>query len=97
MDTLIFVGIDVAKENLDIAIRPNGESWTINNEEQSTMELAKRLKEMQPEVVVMEATGGYEKAVASVLVTSGLPVADAPIKKTYITTIEWVSNRNSGL
>jgi transposase len=75
MDTLIFVGIDVAKENLDIAIRPNGESWTINNEEQSTMELAKRLKEMQPEVVVMEATGGYEKAVASVLVTSGLPVA----------------------
>lgn len=75
MDTLIFVGIDVAKEHLDIAVRPNGETWTIKNDEQSAMELAIKLKGLQPAVVVMEATGGYEMCVASVMSTSGLPVA----------------------
>lgn len=75
MDTLIFVGIDVAKEHLDIAVRPNGKSWTINNDEQSAMELAIKLKELRPAVVVMEATGGYEMCVASIMTTTGLPVA----------------------
>jgi transposase len=74
MNRLIFVGIDVAKEHLDIAVRPNGKSWTIQNNEQSTMELAQQLKELQPEVVVMEATGGLEVSVASVLAIAGLPV-----------------------
>jgi len=75
MDTLIFVGIDVAKEHLDIAVRPNGETWTIKNDEQSAMELAIKLKELRPAVVVMEATGSYEMCVASVLSITGLPVA----------------------
>jgi len=75
MDTLIFVGIDVAKEHLDIAVRPNGEIWTIKNDEQSAMELAIKLKELRPAVVVMEATGSYEMCVASVLSITGLPVA----------------------
>jgi transposase len=75
MDGLIFVGIDVAKEHLDIAVRPSNETWKIQNDEQSAVELAQRLKELQPEVVVMEATGGLEMCVASVLATAGLPVA----------------------
>lgn len=75
MDKMIFVGIDVAKEHLDIAIRPNGEGWSIPNDEPSAMELAQRLKTLQPEIVVMEATGGLELSVASILAIAGLPVA----------------------
>lgn len=75
MDTLIFVGIDIAKEHLDIAVRPNGEIWTIPNDEPSAIELAHRLKELRPAVIVIEATGGLEMSVASILALVGLPVA----------------------
>ena len=75
MDTLFFVGIDVAKEHLDVAVRPSGEGWTIPNDEQSSIELSQRLKELRPVVIVMEATGGLEILVASVLALAGLPVA----------------------
>jgi transposase len=75
MDTKYFVGIDVAKDHLDIAVRPNGGEWTIPNDESSAMELAKRLKEIQPEVVVLEATGGYEMTAATSLAAAGLSVA----------------------
>jgi len=75
MDTLIFVGIDIAKEHLDIAIRPSGETWSISNDEQAVMELAQKLKELCPVVIAMEATGGLEMCVASGLTIVGLPVA----------------------
>jgi transposase len=75
MDTKYYVGIDVAKDHLDVAVRPNGGEWTIPNDEKSAMELAERLKEIQPKVVVMEATGGYEMTAASELAAAGSPVA----------------------
>jgi transposase len=75
MDTNKYVGIDVAKDHLDIAVRPDGGEWTIPNDVTSAMELAIRLKEIQPEVIVMEATGGYEMIAASELAAAGLPVA----------------------
>lgn len=75
MDTKKFVGIDVAKDHLDIAVRPDGEEWTIPNDVTSAMELAIRLKNIQPEVIVLEATGGYEMTAASSLAAGGLPVA----------------------
>lgn len=75
MDTNKYVGIDVSKDQLDIAVRPNGGEWTVPNDETSAMELAIRLKELQPEVVVIEATGGYEMTAACELATVGLPVA----------------------
>lgn len=75
MDSKLFVGIDVAKEHLDIALRPGGEHWTIANEENEVGELASKLLELKPVLVIMEATGGFEIPVASVLATAGLPVA----------------------
>lgn len=75
METLFFVGIDIAKEHLDIAVRPSGEMWAIQNEDQSIIELAQQLKELPPVVIVMEATGGLEMSVASALALAGLPVA----------------------
>jgi len=46
MDTNKYVGIDVAKDHLDIAVRPDGGEWTIPNDVTSAMELAIRLKEI---------------------------------------------------
>jgi transposase len=70
----VFVGIDVAKENFDVAIRPTGEVFRGTNDEAGYAELASRLKDLGPELIVMEATGGYEKGLARALAGEGLPV-----------------------
>jgi len=75
MDIIHFVGIDIAKGHLDIAVRPGGEVRTIANDEACMLELITWLQEIQPEIVVMEATGGLEVEVAGRLATAGLPVA----------------------
>lgn len=66
-------GIDVSKETLDVALLPGAQSLQFSNGEDGIDQLAKRLKDM--DLVVMEATGGYETAVATALVASGLRVA----------------------
>jgi transposase len=66
-------GIDVSKETLDVASVPGGQSFQVTNDEQGIEQLAKRLE--GTELVVMEATGGYETAVATALVAAGLRVA----------------------
>jgi len=71
---LLFVGIDVAKKTLDIAVRPSGETWTIKNEEKEITSLVKKLKKLKPELIVLEATGGLEIPVTSALASAGLPV-----------------------
>jgi transposase len=70
-----FVGIDVSKDRLDIALRPSSEHWTIDYTEAEVAQLVTRLKELQPALIVLEATGGLELPVAAVLAAAGLPVA----------------------
>lgn len=69
-----YVGIDVAKRWLDVAVRPTGERWRIANEATAIQELAGRLESLQPELVVLEATGGYERLALAELAAAGLPV-----------------------
>ena len=71
----MYVGIDVAKEVLDVAMEPAGESWRVRNTMEDIGELATRLAPRQPTLIVLEATGGFEATVAAVLATAGLPVA----------------------
>ena len=71
----LFVGIDVAKDKLDVAVRPTGELWSVANGEEGIGELVSRLLGLSPALVVLEATGGMETALAAVLGCSGLPVA----------------------
>jgi transposase len=71
----MFVGIDVSKERLDIHVIPSGEQWSIANNEQSHRELAAKLGDLRPELVVLEATGGYQVQVVAELVLKGVPVA----------------------
>lgn len=70
-----FVGIDVAKDKLDVHVRPSGESWTVGNEAAGLRELGAQLQERAPALIVLEATGGYEVVVAATLASGGLPVA----------------------
>jgi transposase len=69
-----FVGIDVAKAQLDIAIRPTGERWTVPHDASGVATLVDRVQPLQPTLIVLEAPGGLERLVTSALATAGLPV-----------------------
>src|SRR6266851_331496 len=72
-DAKRFVGIDVAKAQLDVAIGPNGESFSVANDETGISELLRRLE--PADLVIIEATGGLEMPVASALAAAGIAVA----------------------
>src|SRR5262245_29411568 len=78
----IFVGIDVAKAHLDIALRPTGERWTLANDEASITALVVQLQAVQPTLIVLEATGGYQRAVVAALAAAGLPIVVANPRQT---------------
>ncbi len=70
-----YVGIDVSKARLDIAARPSGETWTVANDEEGIEALLERLRRMRPSLVVLKASGGYERPVVATLAAAGTPVA----------------------
>jgi transposase len=78
----MFVGIDVAKAQLDIALRPTGERWTVPNEDTSIAALVTQLQTVAPTLIVLEATGGYQRAVVAALAAAGLPVVVANPRQT---------------
>jgi transposase len=71
------IGIDVAKAELVVAARPGGERWTAANDERGVRALVERLRRESPELVVLEATGGYELLCVAALVAAALPVVVA--------------------
>lgn len=70
-----WVGIDVCQKYLDIYIRPSGKLFQVTNEASGITELAERLTEIKPELIVLEATGGMEITAALELTQAGLAVA----------------------
>jgi transposase len=75
--TPVFVGLDVAKITLDIALRPSGEQWSVPNDEAGVAALVDRLRPLHPALLVCEATGGFERAAIARLAAAGLPVVVA--------------------
>lgn len=73
--SLMFVGIDVSKDRLDVHLRPSGEAFAVPRDSEGVEVLAGRLQELDPELVVLEATGGFETVVAAGLAAAGLPLA----------------------
>ena len=69
------VGIDVSKAELVIRVEPSGERWTSGTTPEAVATLVTRLTALRPDVVVMEATAGYEVPVAVACTAAGLPVA----------------------
>ena len=70
-----YVGIDVAKATLDVAIGSDGELVQVENNEAGIAQLVKRLGEAAPALVVLEATGGYESLVAAAVAGREIAVA----------------------
>jgi transposase len=70
-----FVGIDVAKDRLDVHVRPSGESFTVARDGEGLAALVDRLKQIEPALVVLEATGGFEVTVAAAVGSAGVPLA----------------------
>jgi transposase len=73
MDAII-VGIDVAKDRLDVAVRPTGEMFVVGRDAEGLDALIARLKPLAPAVIAVEATGGFETVVTANLGAAGLPV-----------------------
>jgi transposase len=74
-DASTFVGIDVAKAQLDVHVRPHRDAFVVANDPRGLAELVARLTPWQPVLIVLEATGGLEHAAAAALAAAGLPVA----------------------
>lgn len=68
------VGIDVAKDTLEIAVRPDHTSWIVANRVEEFPVLLEKLQELAPERIILEATGGWEAPLANHLAAAGLPV-----------------------
>lgn len=69
-----FVGVDVAKDKLDVHVHPSGESFVAANEAGGIEELVARLRRVETAVIAVEATGGFEALVVAGLAAEGLPV-----------------------
>lgn len=69
-----FIGIDVSKAQLDIAVRPDNKMWSAVNAEADIAEVVERLREFSPQVIVVEATGGLEMPLVAALSQASLPV-----------------------
>jgi transposase len=74
-ETEIIVGIDISKNRLDIQIQEDGPYYSCGNDVIDIGKLVEKLRKIQPALIVLEATGGYEKGVVSALVEANLPVA----------------------
>lgn len=70
-----FVGVDIAKDSFDVAVRPHGQILSFANSSRGIADLCTRLGNLPVELIVLEATGGYERSLASALVAADLPVA----------------------
>ena len=73
MDALV-VGIDVSKAQLDVHVRPSGESFVVARTGAGLEELVARLRPLAPALIAVEATGGFECIVTAALIGAGLPV-----------------------
>jgi transposase len=70
----VFVGMDVSKATIDVCVS-DGEEWQVANDDRSMDELRGRIASLQPVLVVLEATGGYELRAAGALAAAHVPVA----------------------
>lgn len=74
MSNDVFVGIDVSKARLDVAVRPSKEVFSVLHSSEGITDLAARLATHKPSLIVLEATGGLEHLITIALAEQGLPV-----------------------
>ena len=70
----LYLGIDVARDHLDVAVHPTGTTWRVANTPTGHAALRQRVQGQPYRRLVLEASGGYEQAVVATLAAAGLPV-----------------------
>ncbi len=70
-----YVGIDVSKESVDVAVRPTGRSWSVSYDGAGVDDLVAQLIDLKPAGVITESTGGLELPLVAALGAAALPVA----------------------
>jgi transposase len=75
MATSSYVGIDVSKDWLDVAMLGEKRTWQVDNTKDGIQKLVAQMQKICPELIVVEATGGYQRAVVDALFHAGLAVA----------------------
>src|SRR5688572_10806290 len=70
-----YVGIDVSKDRLDVAALGEEEVSQVDNTQAGIVRLVEQMQKLPPELIVVEATGGYQRAVVEALFVAGLAVA----------------------
>ncbi len=70
----IYVGIDVAKARVDVAVRPLDDRWEISHDQKGITKLVSQLETLDPAMVLLEATGGLELSLVAALAAAALPV-----------------------
>ncbi len=73
MGTPVFVGIDISKKHLDLFLTPSDTSFSVPNTEAGLVKLVARLRQVAPQIILLEATGGYEFLAVAALREAGLP------------------------
>jgi transposase len=73
----VFVGVDVSKARLDVALTNSDKSWSVTNASDGIAQLVERLRELGPALVVMEATGGFEVPAAAALAAAEISIVIA--------------------
>ena len=71
---LVFAGIDVSKDRLDVALLPSGEVCSFEHNEAGIEALMQKLGELHFESVIVEATGGFERTLVASLAAAAIPV-----------------------
>jgi transposase len=72
---LRFVGIDVSEDQLDIACRPEHIRWRVANDSAGIAQCLAQLRQLQPALIVLEATGGWQYALVAALTIAKLRLA----------------------
>ena len=69
-----YIGIDVSKAQVDVAVRPTGQRWAASYNETGIGELVSQIVDIGPAMVLLEATGGLEVPLVAALAAAALPV-----------------------
>lgn len=69
-----YIGIDVAKAHLDLAVHPDGPTWRVATSDDALGALVAQLQALTPTLIVLEASGGYERPLVAYLAAAALPV-----------------------
>jgi transposase len=70
-----YAGVDVSKARLEVSLMPEGEAFTLSNDQEGIDSLIEHLQGVRPELVVLDASGRYERPAAAAIAAASIPVA----------------------